>query len=424
LAWSLGVGAHLRPALNQSGTEIGNDLYLNAAVALLALEDRLAVGLELFGSTVLDRAFQWRYLNAELLAGVHYTIADRLLVGVGAGPGLAQGAGTPDVRVLAQIGWAPIHREPAPVAGPRDSDGDGVLDDQDRCPSVPQGAHPDPARVGCPIGDRDGDTVLDADDQCPDVPQGEHPDAARRGCPEGDRDHDTVLDSADQCPDVAQGEHADPTRAGCPDGDDDRDTVLNSQDQCRAEPQGDHPDAARPGCPVGDRDHDTVIDSADHCPDQPGAPSTDPVRNGCPGLVAVQNCRLNITQPVFFATNRATILPRSNGVLTAVAEALAVSPALRRISVEGHTDDVGNDARNLQLSQRRADSVMAWLVTHGIDGGRLEAHGFGETRPLQPVTALRGRPMRDARSGNRRVEFRIVDGGGNCSNGGSSGGVQ
>jgi outer membrane protein OmpA-like peptidoglycan-associated protein len=256
--------------------------------------------------------------------------------------------------------------------------------------------------------DTDGDTVFDPDDQCPSVPMGAHPDPARRGCPLGDRDRDGVLDPEDQCVDQPQGEHPDPARRGCPDGDADNDTVLNAQDQCRDVPQGDRPDPQRAGCPIADRDNDSVPDATDHCPDQPGAPSADPNRNGCPGLVRVQNGMIQILAPVYFATNRDTILRRSFPVLDAVVDAIRASNEIRRVSVEGHTDDVGPDERNQNLSQRRAWSVVEYIHGHGVEASRVRAQGFGETRPLRPIERLRGRALRDARAQNRRVEFRIV----------------
>jgi outer membrane protein OmpA-like peptidoglycan-associated protein len=260
---------------------------------------------------------------------------------------------------------------PAPPA-PTDSDGDGVFDPDDVCVREPAGGHPDPdpARRGCPLRDSDGDGVFDGTDVCPTSPQGPNPD---------------------------------PTRAGCPDGDDDADAVLNHADQCPAEPQGLQPDPARGGCPAPDRDRDTVPDATDHCPDRPGAPSPNPRLNGCPGLVQILDGQVRINRPVFFATNRDTILPRSNAVLRAVADALAATPAIRRVSVEGHTDNVGPADRNLDLSQRRADSVRRWLTDHGIDASRLEARGFGADRPLRPNVTARNR------AANRRVEFHITD---------------
>ena len=295
------------------------------------------------------------------------------------------------------------------VSLPGDRDGDGVLDADDLCVDVPRGDTPDPARRGCPRPDRDGDGVFDDEDTCPGVPQGASPDPARRGCPRPDADGDGVFDDEDTCPTTPQGANPDPARRGCPDGDDDNDGVLNSRDLCRTVPQGATPDPSRMGCPAPDRDRDYVIDGDDRCPDEPGMPRPGTDRHGCPGAVVVQAGSIRITHPVFFATHEDTILPRSFAVLTAVRDTLVAVPGVRRVSVDGHTDDVGEDASNLDLSNRRAASVVRWLTTNGIAAGRLEAHGFGETRPLLPVDRLRHRRLEAARATNRRVEFNILD---------------
>ncbi len=286
---------------------------------------------------------------------------------------------------------------------PADSDRDGILDVDDECPMEPAGTRPDPQHRGCPERDRDADGVPDAADLCPTVPRGEHPSPQQLGCPAVDTDGDGLYDHEDQCPTTAAGLHADPERPGCPDGDDDSDGVVNHVDQCRTEPMGLHPDAARPGCPLADRDHDGVPDVTDACPDVVGAPSLVARRNGCPGLVLVRNGQIVILQPVFFATNRDRILRPSFRVLSAVVSALQVQPEIRRVGIEGHTDDVGAAAANMLLSQRRAESVAAWLRQHGIEAGRLEAHGYGNTHPLVPNTST------SARAANRRVEFHILD---------------
>lgn len=284
-----------------------------------------------------------------------------------------------------------------------DADGDGIEDARDICPREPAGRRPDSQRLGCPQQDTDGDGVLDRDDLCATEPAGQQPDPMRPGCPSADVDGDGVVDADDVCPTTAAGEHPDPTRAGCPDGDDDGDGVRNAQDQCRTEHAGFHPDTARTGCPESDRDHDMIPDAGDACPDEPGAPSSNARRNGCPGLVQLHIDSISIERPVYFATGRDTILARSRPLLTALAEALRLTPEIRRISIEGHTDDVGDDDANMELSERRARSVMAWLVEHGIEASRLEAHGFGESRPIAAGTS------RGAREENRRVELRVVD---------------
>ncbi|MBK6530476.1 MAG: OmpA family protein [Deltaproteobacteria bacterium] len=292
---------------------------------------------------------------------------------------------------------------PTIVSEPLDADRDGFLDADDECPNEPAGATPDAQHRGCPTRDRDGDGVTDAGDLCPDAPAGEHPDPTRAGCPAADTDGDGVFDPQDLCVTTPPGDHPDPERAGCPDGDDDADGVFNHVDQCRGEAQGLHPDAARPGCPLPDRDHDTVPDATDACPDVVGAPNIEPRRNGCPGLVEVRDGMIVILQPVFFATNRDRILPTSNRVLSAVVAALRAQPEIRRIAVEGHTDNVGSDEANLALSQRRAQAVAVWLTQHGIVAGRVEARGLGASRPIVPNDSASGR------AANRRVEFHILD---------------
>ena len=284
-----------------------------------------------------------------------------------------------------------------------DTDHDGIVDADDVCPHEPAGAMPDPERAGCPLIDTDRDGVVDRNDLCPEQPRGDRPDPAREGCPLPDSDLDGVFDPDDACPTTVAGPTPDPEHAGCPDGDDDGDGVLNAADRCRTEHAGFHPDPARPGCPLPDGDHDMIPDATDACPTEPGAPSENPRRNGCPGLVVLHIDSISIEQPVYFATGRDTILARSRGLMQALVDAMRLTPEIRRVSIEGHTDDVGADDVNMALSERRAASVMAWLVAHGIDASRLEAHGFGETRPIAAGVS------RGAREENRRVEFRVLD---------------
>jgi outer membrane protein OmpA-like peptidoglycan-associated protein len=265
---------------------------------------------------------------------------------------------------------------PPPPPPPADSDHDGVNDDDDRCANTPAGDHPDPTRAGCPLEDADGDEVFDRDDQCPNNPAGVHPDPDRRGCPDSDDDHDGV---------------------------------YNHDDQCPTEAAGVHPDSARRGCPQPDRDHDNIPDAVDHCPDRPGAPSPVPARNGCPGLVTLEAGQIRINRPVFFGNNSDVVLPASFPVLQAVADALRATPEIRSISVEGHTDDVGQDAANLTLSQRRAASVVRWLTQHAVEAARMTSQGFGETRPVRSIEGVPPAQLPAARAANRRVEFRITE---------------
>ncbi len=291
---------------------------------------------------------------------------------------------------------------------PPDSDGDGVTDPNDQCPTTPQGDHPDSTRPGCPMTDTDGDGVYDNADQCVNVPSGAHPDPARNGCPLSDQDNDGISDAEDQCPTQPAGTNPDPARRGCPLTDQDNDGVYDNEDQCVTEPQGLHPDPARRGCPIGDRDHDGITDDVDRCPDQAETFNGREDTDGCPDGAALgvrEGGQIRIMEQIRFRNNSAEIQgARSLAILDAVAGIMRASPDISSLDVQGHTDDKGDAARNRVLSQERAQSVVQGLVARGVEAGRLTSHGFGPDQPLIPGSSRR------ARAANRRVEFHIGGG--------------
>lgn len=120
-------------------------------------------------------------------------------------------------------------------------------------------------------------------------------------------------------------------------------------------------------------------------------------------LVEVSAEEIRIQERIFFETGAAVLLARSHNVLDQVASVLLENPQIRRLQVEGHTDDVGAAEANLTLSQERAEAVRAYLMSQGISGNRITAKGFGSQVPLLPNTSNRNRSM------NRRVEFKIVE---------------
>ena len=440
IMWSVTAGYYYRPTQSLSklqpanSNSIGAELQFGAAVAYANTGLGLAIGPEVLVSTVVagGRAFQRDSLGIEALLGVHYSIVKQVQLSVGGGTTFFQIPGAPDVRILTRLAYAPWREEKQPdrdgdgiadhsdacpeEAGgpnkdpkkhgcplPNDRDRDGIVDPEDLCADVPAGKHPDPARPGCPLGDKDGDGVLDPEDLCPTDPMGKVPDPNRKGCPAGDSDQDGVLDPEDMCPTEPIGKVADPSRKGCPDKDTDGDGVFDSVDQCKDVHAGLMPDPMRAGCPSPDRDGDSIADAVDACPDKKGAPSVDPKKNGCPGLVVVESGQIVILKQVFFATNKDTILKQSYPVLDAVATALKAFPHLKKVRVEGHTDNVGKADYNTDLSDRRAKSVMAYLIVKGVEATRLDAKGFGPSKPIADNKMVKGRAL------NRRVDFVIVD---------------
>ena len=394
-------------ASDPRGSTVGSELQIGAAVSYADTVRRFAIGPEAILSTTLlgnddlhPQPFSSDYTSLEVLLGAHYNIAKLINLGLAGGIGILRTPGTPDGRVLLRLAYAPMHDD-AKKPVPQDRDGDGILDINDACPNDPGIATKDPKTNGCP--DRDRDKVVDIIDICPDTPKGDRPDPARLGCPLGDRDGDGILDPDDICPDQHKGEHPDPARLGCPLGDRDGDGVLDPEDLCPDEPMGAQPDPNKRGCPLRDRDRDGVPDDQDACPDVPGVPNADAKKNGCP-LSEVKDGRIIIVEPVFFATDKDVILQQSFPVLQSVADALQKATEIKKVLIEGHTDNRGTRNYNIDLSNRRAKSVMKWLIeTGGVAAGRLQAKGFGPDHPIASNNLPEGREK------NRRVDFLITD---------------
>ena len=158
------------------------------------------------------------------------------------------------------------------------------------------------------------------------------------------------------------------------------------------------------GCPADlDVDKDGIPNAVDACPKVPGKANADPKKNGCPVTFSMDaGGIIRLNQQVHFATGSATILPDSFPMLQEIANLLVVNKNIKKISVDGHTDNVGSADLNRKLSQDRANSVVAWLSGHNVEAARLEAHGYGPDKPIDTNTTPAGR------TANRRVEFNIL----------------
>ena len=128
---------------------------------------------------------------------------------------------------------------------------------------------------------------------------------------------------------------------------------------------------------------------------------------GCPKkytMVVVTKERIEIKKQIKFATGSAKIVgAESEKILDEVALALKDNAQIKKVRVEGHTDSVGDDSKNLKLSQNRANSVMSALIKRGVDPARMEALGFGETKPIASNSTSAGKAE------NRRTEFNIAE---------------
>ena len=203
-----------------------------------------------------------------------------------------------------------------------------------------------------------------------------------------DTDKDGIPDNKDACPEVAGLKEFN----GCPDTD--GDGIADKDDKC--------PDVAGPaengGCPWPDTDGDGVLDKDDLCPEVAGPASN----KGCPEPDEKEQKQLNqYAKTILFDTGKATIKFQSAEVLNQIINVLKKYPN-SRFRIEGHTDSTGKKAKNMTLSQNRADAVKVYLIQGGIDAGRLESQGFGPDRPIASNKNKKGREL------NRRVEINLI----------------
>ena len=371
LAFVLRPGVPLTNAAASSSNVMASEMLINAGIA--TVKGRFRGELSAKGSIGLAGVPG----GLELLLGGRFDISEHFELFAVTGPGFGLLPGTPAFRVLAGLAYKGA-REEAPE--PTDICAPG----QEHLPSQ------------CPELDDDGDGVKNADDLCPTEPGT----AEAKGCQPvakvADADGDGVPDDQDKCPK----EKGDAAQGGCPvqDTDKDKDGIDDMVDGC--------PDQAGPkenlGCPDLDSDGDGTIDKRDNCPKEAGPQDN----QGCPAakkqLVVLTADKLDIKEKVFFATGKAAIDKKSFELLDQVAAVLKAHPEVKQVSIEGHTDNVGDAGKNRKLSQARADAVKTYLVKKGVQKARLVAKGWGPDKPAQPNDTDAGKEA------NRRVEFLIV----------------
>ncbi len=253
----------------------------------------------------------------------------------------------PDYEILlaAYLGFGgsqplPPPPPPLPPPPPKDTDGDGIPDTSDACPTEPGPRNDNPKKNGCPL------------------PK--------------DTDGDGILDVDDACPTEPGPKNDDPTKNGCP--------------------------------PPKDTDGDGIPDNIDKCPNEPETFNGYQDEDGCPDEVpAALKKFTGVIEGITFKTNSANITKKSYDVLDQAVKVLSDYPDTR-IEISGHTDNVGKDEYNKELSQKRADAVKDYFVKRGIKAERLTAIGFGMEKPIADNKTSAGKAK------NRRTEFQLLTG--------------
>jgi OOP family OmpA-OmpF porin len=271
---------------------------------------------------------------------------------------------TPEWEFMVGVGFTLGGTEPAAPPPPplvKDTDNDGIPDDKDKCPTQ---AGPK-ENAGCPDKDTDGDGVVDRKDKCPD--KAGPPE--RDGCPDEDRDHDGIVDSKDKCPDDPEDK----------DGFEDAD-----------------------GCPDPDNDKDGIVDEKDKCPNDPETKNGYQDEDGCPDEVPAPVKKFTgVVKGINFRRNSADIKASSFPLLKEAVSAFKEYPTLR-VEISGHTSDEGKREFNMKLSRKRAEAVKLFLVSAGIEEGRIGTKGYGPDKPIAD------NETKDGKEKNRRIEFRLL----------------
>ena len=339
LRGGVNAGYRMRKTGDFRGLPLGNEVTYGAGMAYDVSPEFFTLVAESYGRAAADPDTRLNVdtLPLEATLGGRFKPSRGHSISIGTGPGVTEGYGSPT--------WRTYFAYALTDQGPADKDGDGIFDNEDRCPTEPE--------------DRDGFEDLD-------------------GCPDVDNDRDGLWDNVDRCPDVAEDPDGWQDDDGCPDPDNDGDRIADVVDACPLKPEVYN-----------------GLDDADGCPDDlPRVVETDNVK--------VTGGKVVILQKVHFDVDKARIKDISWGILDEVAHVLVGNPHLTRVRVEGHTDSDGGADYNLNLSSNRAQAVKLYLVGRGVAAERLEAQGFGEG---VPVVANDGRHNKAI---NRRVEFTIV----------------
>jgi OOP family OmpA-OmpF porin len=221
---------------------------------------------------------------------------------------------------------------------------------------------------------------------------------------EKDTDGDGILDKDDKCPTQAEDKDGFQDEDGCPDPDNDGDGILDKDDKCPNEPEDKDGFQDEDGCPDPDNDGDGIPDVDDKCPNEPETVNGYQDSDGCPDEVpAALKKFTGVIQGINFATGSAKITKGSNKVLDKAVQVLVDYPDVK-MEIGGHTDNVGKEEFNKELSQKRAESVKEYLVGKGIAADRLTAVGYGMDKPLT------SNKTKADKAKNRRTEFTLITG--------------
>jgi outer membrane protein OmpA-like peptidoglycan-associated protein len=413
------LGARIRGKQYLGNTVIGSQLAAGLGASFDVLQGRLlTIGAEAFGLyTLAAQATDEKgsgsspppHVPVEWIASA--TTAPLLggdvsvsLGGGGSIPVSSNSAVTaPRFRFDLALRYAPLGR---------DLDSDGVLDRDDRCPTVPEDRDGYQDEDGCPDPDNDGDRIPDPRDRCrdeaedmdgftdedgcpdrdddrdgaPDVhdkcrsePEDKDGFEDEDGCPDPDNDKDGIPDAQDKCPNGAEDTDGFKDEDGCPDPDNDIDQIPDATDRCPNEAEDRDGFNDEDGCPDPDNDEDGIPDKTDLCPLAPETINGDKDEDGCPepdtrSRVHWSGDSVIVDGLDHFAPGSDKLTPELEKQAKMIAHLIRSRAPVASIIIEAYPDRPG-DASNkaIDLAARRASAIKNALVATGLPADGITA---------------------------------------------------
>jgi hypothetical protein len=399
------LGILIRETSNTFATDLGPQILYGAAAAY-SVGKRTDLIIEMFGRSGLNQfASFYNDVNPfEIDLAGRRSISGMWSVTAGAGRGLGNGIGAPDLRLFAGLAFNPDFRDrdhdgiydindkcpdqPEDHDGFQDEDGcpdpdndnDGLPDTIDKCPDEPEDMDEFEDADGCPDPDNDKDGIPDLNDACPNAPEDGKGKFPHDGCPwtTEDRDGDGIPDAIDKCPDEPEDKDGFQDADGCPDPDNDGDGIPDSFDNCPNDPEDADGFEDADGCPDPDNDKDGIPDAIDKCPNQPESLNGIKDDDGCPDpgpeWVRLGEGRIEVDERIGFVSRGAKLVlsNESAKVVNDVALVMKGHPEIARLRIEVRTEGVPQVE-----TQKRAETVRDFLISKGVDAARLDPVGLG-----------------------------------------------
>ncbi len=409
------LGADFAPEVVMDQATWGTRAELQAGLAY-HLSDRSGVEAEAYTSGVLSDFANARSRPSELLLGGWTRFGERrgILVHPAIGAGLDDAITAPAFRAVLTVGWDPLG-----PAAPPDRDKDGVPDANDACVDAPedvdgyadQDGCAELAKVTVKVVDTDGFPVSDA----PWTVSGDaatHAPADTLSLPAGAVTV-SALGTSTAATVPAGGDFVVEVQVPAPRGA----LAVELVDKAGKPVAGakwaakgprDVPEREAGSVPVRPGDYELVGHAEGY---RPAHAKVTVQKDGSatlklemvPAKAALKAEKIEIKDSVYFETGKTVIKPESFGLLDEVAEVLRDHPELTKVRIEGNTDSRGSATDNQKLSQGRAEAVRDYLASKGVAAGRLEAIGYGESKPLVKEKT------KDDQAKNRRVDFVVAE---------------